>query len=866
MTENRSSRPRRQRKTRRSIRVAEGVARSLITFGGIGTILAVGLIFVFLASVVLPLFVGSELSQPRSLAEDPSQATARPLEVQVDEYGLLAWTFFDDGDLELVSADTGELLARRSLFEGRAPTAVAFDLESARVSFGFDDGEVRLGSIGFSTRFLGPDETPSDLEDLEPGEVARLGAGLVQCTSEGQLRLQEVSVETGEPIRSSWQSPILRIDHTQLSGGPAFAALSAEGRLGLFGVTTRTNLLTGEETATVREGAAEYVPPEGKPPPDHLLLSGAGDAIYLVWRDGTLQRYDARNSSEIVLAETLDLVEEPGVEVTSLTFVIGKTTLAVGDSLGRLRGWFRTKPEGAQTVDGAILSMAHELPTAGGGALTAIAPSRRTRLLALGYGDGSIASAYMTSGAITALAPGRMTGEVLALSMSPKQDALVARTPTGLWRVELDPRYPEASLESLFTRQWYEGYPGPEHVWQSSSGTDDFEPKLGLVPLVFGTIKATLYSLLFGVPVALLAAIYSSEFLSPRLRVPVKSTIEIMASLPSVVLGFLAGIVLAPFVQDVLPAVLACFSTVPLALLTGAYLWQLLPGPLALRWGGWQRLATILLMLPIGVLGARLGGPVIEWLLFSGDAESWLDGQIGSGFGGWVFLLWPVCALVVVFLAGRVGSSALRRRSAGWSRATSARFDLVRFVLGGLGSFALAALVALGLTATGFDPRGGIIGTYVQRNAMVVGFVMGFAIVPIIYTMAEDALSSVPAHLREASLGAGATPWQTATRVIVPTAMSGLFSAVMIGLGRAVGETMIVLMATGNTPVMEWNVFSGFRTLSANIAVELPEAVENDTHYRVLFLAALVLFAMTFVVNTFAELVRQRFRKRAFQL
>jgi phosphate transport system permease protein len=154
----------------------------------------------------------------------------------------------------------------------------------------------------------------------------------------------------------------------------------------------------------------------------------------------------------------------------------------------------------------------------------------------------------------------------------------------------------------------------------------------------------------------------------------------------------------------------------------------------------------------------------------------------------------------------------------------------------------------------------------VQRNALVVGFVMGFAVIPIIYTIAEDALSSVPAHLRLASLGAGATPWQTAVRVIIPTAMSGLFSALMVGLGRAVGETMIVLMATGNTPVMEWNLFNGFRTLSANIAVELPEAVRNSTHYRTLFLAALCLFAMTFAVNTAAEVVRQRFRKRAFQL
>ncbi len=116
---------------------------------------------------------------------------------------------------------------------------------------------------------------------------------------------------------------------------------------------------------------------------------------------------------------------------------------------------------------------------------------------------------------------------------------------------------------------------------------------------------------------------------------------------------------------------------------------------------------------------------------------------------------------------------------------------------------------------------------------------MGFAVIPIIFTIADDALSTVPTHLRSASLGAGATEWQTAVRVVIPTAMSGLFSALMIGLGRAVGETMIVLMAGGNTPVTEWNIFNGFRTLAANIAVELPEAVRDSTHYRTLFLAAL---------------------------
>jgi len=209
---------------------------------------------------------------------------------------------------------------------------------------------------------------------------------------------------------------------------------------------------------------------------------------------------------------------------------------------------------------------------------------------------------------------------------------------------------------------------------------------------------------------------------------------------------------------------------------------------------------------------------------------------------------------------------ALRERSRSWTRGFCAVVDLIKFLVILLATVALCAAMALLLTALGFDPRGGVFGTYVQRNALIVGFVMGFAIIPIIYTIAEDALGSVPDHLRSASLGAGATPWQTAVRIVIPTAMSGLFSAVMIGLGRAVGETMIVLMAAGNTPVMEWNLFNGFRTLSANIAVELPEAVRNSTHYRTLFLAALVLFVMTFILNTAAEMIRLRFRKKAVEL
>jgi len=152
--------------------------------------------------------------------------------------------------------------------------------------------------------------------------------------------------------------------------------------------------------------------------------------------------------------------------------------------------------------------------------------------------------------------------------------------------------------------------------------------------------------------------------------------------------------------------------------------------------------------------------------------------------------------------------------------------------------------------------------SYDQRNAMVVGCAMGFAVIPTIFSIAEDAIYGVPKSLSDGSLALGATPWQTLIRVVLPTASPGMFSGVMIGLGRAVGETMIVLMATGNTPIMDWNLFEGMRTLAANIAVEMPESAMNSSHYRILFLAALVLFMFTFVVNTGAELIRQRLREK----
>jgi phosphate transport system permease protein len=339
-----------------------------------------------------------------------------------------------------------------------------------------------------------------------------------------------------------------------------------------------------------------------------------------------------------------------------------------------------------------------------------------------------------------------------------------------------------------------------------------------------------------------------------------------MASLPSVVLGFLAALVIAPFVEHWLPAVLASFFCIPGSFLLVAYLCQLLPEKTVLWLARW-RVLFIASVLPLGIVLSVLVGPWMETILFAGDLKKWLtDRNFGTSIPGWFLMMLPVSLLVKAFLQVQLVNSHFRRLTRDWNRFDTAFADLVKFLAGTVVTVGLALGLAAMLNALGFDPRGSVLGTYIQRNALVVGFMMGFAIIPIIYTISEDALSSVPEHLRSASLGCGATSWQTASRIIIPTAMSGLFSAVMVGLGRAVGETMIVLMATGNTPILDLNMFNGFQTLSAAIATELPEASKDTTHYRTLFLAGLVLFAMTFVLNTFAEVIRQRFRRRAYQL
>jgi phosphate transport system permease protein len=464
--------------------------------------------------------------------------------------------------------------------------------------------------------------------------------------------------------------------------------------------------------------------------------------------------------------------------VSDARFLAGGISLVVAQTDGRISQWFPARDANQEFR----LARVRDFELDGKAAMTAIAAEHRRRTFAAGDENGRISLFYATSG--RDLLEEKILDEPIAqLAFNPRARVLVAIGANGTVRAfDVHNEHPEVSFGAFWREIWYESYDRPEHIWQSSSASADFEPKLSLVPLSIGTLKGALYAMIFAVPLAILGAIFTSYFMSPEMRQVVKPAVEILAALPSVILGFLAGLWLAPFVETNLPGVFLTLILLPLSIPIFGYLWLRMPARVRQSVPpGWEAAMLIPVIALVVWTCFAIAAPV-ETVAFGGNMQAWMDATLGIG--------------------------------------------------------------------------------YQQRNALVVGIAMGVAVIPVIFSIAEDALFSVPKHLTLGSLALGATPWQTLIGVVLPTASPGIFSAIMIGLGRAVGETMIVLMATGNTPVTDFSMFSGMRTLAANIAVEMPESEVGSTHFRTLFLAGLVLFLFTFLLNTIAEIVRQRLRRK----
>ena len=728
--------------------IADTIARGVVSAGGMATILSIVGILGFIFVETYPLW-----KKPFAETESSFAIAAGPvLAPAIDEYRGAMDFVTAQGVVRVVRLADGTPVKELPIpaLNGRAITAMA-RAGKDHVLVATDDG--RLVAVR-----------------------VRLDSG----RESGQRVLQPRVTETG-----SWSLAVdggavrLLAASVPDDSGVTVVYAPSTGAPQLYAVSETENVL-GERQRT--ETRRELPLPNGGTA-TALAVAADGRRAYVGTSNGFVYYWDLSDRSAPQLVDGIEVTAQRSIGVTMLGFLIGDRALVVGDATGNVSVWFPvrdpSRPEGWHLQKVHVLEP-HDGP------VTAFAPSPRDKTFLTGAATGQVRLHHSTT-ARTLLDLPRAGSAVAALAFAPKADGGLSIDTTGRvtsWK-SVNP-HPEVSLQALFGKVWYEGYPEPEYVWQSTGGTDDFEPKLSLVPLIIGTLKGTLYALLFAVPMAVLGAIYTSQFVHPRVRDVIKPTVEIMAALPSVVLGFLAGLWLAPLIEDIMPAVLGMLVVIPALMFVAGMFWGTLPTAMRSRLQPGMEVVVLIPLIIVGVQLCLWANAPLERLFFGGNFHRWL------------------------------------METAGW------RYD--------------------------------------QRNCIVVGFAMGFAVIPIIFTISDDALSNVPQRLTSGSLALGATRWQTAMRVVFPTASPGIFSAIMVGFGRAVGETMIVLMATGNTPVLDWSIFTGMRTLSANIAVEIPEAPQGSTLYRVLFLAALLLFVLTFILNTGAELVRIRLRRRYQQL
>jgi phosphate transport system permease protein len=707
----------------------------VITLGGIAVVVGVLGILVFIGAQAVPLFQRARVSLGTPLRfETGLSPTASGLRaIGVDEYRRYVFTVEPDARVVFRPLADGVSTLEfpvPGLAPGTRVVSSSRSLLGNYLAAGTPDGRVALMQVTGTPRYV---------DQLMVGlDVTVRDRGLARIDPEGR--------------------PVREVSYVEDDGRKHVAAIVGDRDLVLW----RTDDAGAEYRATVAVAPGQRV--------THVRVGRNGVTVAATTR-GRMYHWVFDDEAP----RLTDVSPVTNGEITALEFVIGGNSVVVGTAGGEVSSWFRAAmPDG---VDAMVRAHVFEPQ---GAAIRGFAMSPRDRSFAASGADGSLVLRHQTSERTLARLDGASSFRLMVVS--PKADALYALADGALIPFALENHHPEVSWQTLFGKVWYEGYARPEYVWQSTGATDDFESKLSVVPLVFGTVKGTLYAMLFAIPLAVLGALYTSQFVHPSIKAKIKPTIEVMAALPSVVIGFLAGLYLAGVVERHLVAVFLVMVLMPAFGTTGVFLWRLLPETFARRLKPGTEVFVIIPLLLLAALAGAYCGPVVEALVFGGDAKAWLH-------------------------------------------------------------------TALGLT-------------YDQRNCLVVGLAMGFAVIPIIFTISEDAFTSVPSSLTAASLALGASRWQTALRVVVPTASPGVFSGVMVGFGRAVGETMIVLMATGNTPLMEWSIFNGIRTLAANIAVEIPEAPNGGSLYRTLFLTAALLFLMTFVVNTLAEVIRQRLRER----
>ncbi|GGQ16860.1 ABC transporter permease subunit [Shewanella litoralis] len=713
-----------------------------ITVGGTMVFVALLLIFFYLLYVIKPIFDGAHIEPVTSVSYQHTDA--KTLMIGSDEQNEVLYRVTQLGTVDFYSSVTGQLISSftPTLPEGATITSSAKSSPSEqRFALGLSNGQVIVVGIDFAVTY------PDNQRQITPKLTYPIG---------------------DEPLTINEDGAVYNLVFDYSGSRMSFAYQDANGAWKLNRQEGEENMMTEEVEWSSIEVFVEDAPKQvvsALMTPDHRqLILSTTDKLFV---------YNTRDADEVELLQVLD-VKKGEAKIKQVNLLAGASSIMISYDSGVISQYFQVNGD-----KGRLYQQIREFDDVA--PVSTMATEFYRKSFAVLSSEGELTLLYTTSQRnlfdekYSLPNPGLM-------AFSPRSNALVIEADNKLNLFSVENDHPEVSWSALWQKVWYEGYPEPQYVWQSTSGSDDFEAKLSLMPLAFGTMKAAFYAMMFAVPLAIAGAIYTAYFMTPKVRNVVKPTIEIMEALPTVILGFLAGLWLAPLIEDHLPGIVVLLTLLPVSILVTAFAWSKMPETWKHRLPEtYQELMLLPVIIFVGWFSFTIS-PVIEVALFDGNTRQFITNDLGI--------------------------------------------------------------------------------TFDQRNAFVVGIAMGFAVIPTIFSIAEDAIFSVPRHLSNGSLALGATNWQTLTRVVLLTASPGIFSAIMMGLGRAVGETMIVLMATGNTAILEWSVFEGMRTLAANIAVEMPESAIGSSHYRVLFLAAFVLFIFTFFFNTIAEVVRQRLRDR----
>ena len=717
--------------------ILDKAIEQIIRLGGLSIVIFLILVFIYLVRQVIPLFSPAEI---QLLGEQNIPSEQRLIHLNMEKQNEILTKFYRDGTVLFYDIN------RRLVVDEQRLTSQPI------LSYGIDTPTRRI--IALSER---------------AGEVSLVQHNYKEDFSSGVIQVKpELSFPYGREAIPLSQAPLIKIALLSDENSLTLIGLDSNGILKGKKLSRQVNFLSGVIT---REEKDLQLPPIEQSV-DFIKIFNKQTALIIASRSGKAQLIDLRKGS---IEQTLSLTQNS--KITAIGSLTGELSLIVADTNGDLNQWFI--PQASERKANLILARSFHTPS----------PAQR---LVQVENSKSFIAITQTGNLHFFNAPAQResinyplsqtSNDIIALALSPRANGLVVIERNGLHKIyAVDNPYPDISLHRLFAPILYEGYAKKDFVWQSTAASDDFEPKYSLVPISFGTLKAAFYAMLFSAPLAVAAAIFTSFFMGPGLRRRVKPVIEMMEAFPTVILGFIAGLVMAPFFEKHLPGIFTIMILLPISVIILGFLFTSLPSSIRrFLTNGWEGILLIPVVLLIGYLLLELS-PYLELVFFDGDMRVWLSDR-------------------------------------------------------------------------GID--------YNQRNALVVGIAMGLAVIPTIYSISEDALFAVPSSMVQGAYALGATPLQNVIGVVLPASMSGILSALMIGLGRAVGETMIVLMATGNTPVMDPSLFTGLRTLAANIAVEIPESPVGSSHFRVLFLCGLVLFGFTFIVNSIAEIIRHRIRKR----